>query len=181
VTGDEDRLREVTSIAAAHAATALAKLFDCVVMIDPPSCRRVGLRELASVWIPPEQWVAGVFADLSGAARGLIGLVLSRDMVERVLERLYGDDAPMEFDDRARSALCEIGNIAVSAAAGAIGELEGGIVLPGVPRLGYDMASAVLLEALHTELERLPVYVAETDLVDRDHVLRLRFLWIPAA
>jgi chemotaxis protein CheY-P-specific phosphatase CheC len=175
----EDRLREVTSIAAAHAATALAKLFDCVVLIDPPRSRRVGLRELASVWVPPEQWVAGVFADLEGRVRGTVGLVLSRDMVDRVLERLYGDDAPTEFDARARSALAEIGNIAVSAAAGAMGELEGGVVLPGVPRVGYDMASAVLLEALHTELDRLPVYVAETDLVDRDSVLRLRFLWMP--
>ncbi len=176
----EDRLREVTSIAAGHAATALAKLFECVVMIAPPRCRRVGLRELASVWIPPEQWVAGVFADLSGCARGLVGLVLSRDMVDRVLERLYGDEAPTEFDARARSALAEIGNIAVSAAAGAIGELEGGVAIPGVPRVGCDMASAVLVEALHAELDRLPVYVAETDLVDRDSVLRLRFLWIPA-
>jgi chemotaxis protein CheY-P-specific phosphatase CheC len=180
MSGDEDRLREVTSIAAAHAATALAKLFDCVVMIDPPRSRRVGLADLASVWVPPEQWVAGVFADLSGRVSGTVGLVLSRDMVERVLERLYGEDAPTDFDARARSALAEIGNIAVSAAAGAIGELEGGLVLPGVPRVGYDMASAVLLEALHAELDRLPVYLAETDLVDRDSVLRLRFLWMPA-
>jgi chemotaxis protein CheY-P-specific phosphatase CheC len=181
VSGDEDRLRETTSIAASHAATALAKLFDCVVLIDPPRCRRVGLAELSSIWLPPEQSVAGVFTDLTGAANGTIGLVLSRDMLDRVLERLYGDDAPVEFDARARSALCELGNIAVSAAAGALGALEGGVVIPGVPRAGYDMASAVVLEALHAELERLPVYVAETDLVDRDSVLRLRFLWIPGA
>jgi chemotaxis protein CheC len=180
VTRDEDRLREVTSIAAAHAANALAKLFDCVVLIDPPRCRQIGLADLPTCAFEPDAWVAGVFTDLSGKVSGELGIVLEQRVVWRVMELLFGDDAPTEFDARARSALAEVGNIAVSAAAGAIGDLEGGVVIPSVPRVGYDMAGALLVTALHPRLSRLPACLAETDLVDRNRVLRLRFLWIPA-
>ncbi len=180
MTREEDRLREATSIAAARAADALAKLFDCVVLIDPPRCREIGLADLPGCAFPPDAWVAGVFTDLSGKVSGELAIVLEQEVIWRVLELLFGDDAPTSFDERARSALAEVGNIAVSAAAGAIGELEGGVVIPSVPRVGYDMAGALLVSSLHPRLSRLPACLAETDLVDRQRVLRLRFLWIPA-
>jgi chemotaxis protein CheC len=176
----EDRLREVTSIGAAHAASALAKLFDRVVMIEPPRCRKLDVADIASAIFRPEEWVAGVFVEVTGAVRGRMGILLSQDVVEDVLERL-GVGLADGLDERARSALGELGNIATSAAVTAMAELEGGIVLPSTPWVGYDTAGALLIEALHPYLERLPAYLAETELADRDRVLPLRFLWIPEA
>jgi chemotaxis protein CheC len=178
VTQPEDRLREVTSIGAAHAASALAKLFDRVVLIEPPRCRKLDLEDLAQSIFHPEEWVAGVFVEVTGTLSGRMGILLSQDVVEHVLDRL-GVGLLDGFDERARSALGELGNIAASAAVTAMGELEGGMVLPSVPWVGYDMAGALLIEAIHPDLQRLPAYLAETELADRDRVLRIRFLWIP--
>lgn len=195
MTPAEERLREVTALGAAHGAAALAKLFDRVVAIDPPRCRMVGVAELAQSVFEPEEWVAGVFVHVSGSVRGRMGLVLSRDVLREILEHLEIADTG-EFDDRVRSVVAELGNIAVSAAAGALGELEGGVAMPSVPFVGYDMAGALLVEALHPSLYRRPAFVAETDLgrlesreTDRgesdrgesDPRLHLRFLWVPEA
>lgn len=174
----EDRLCELCSIGAAHAADALAKLFDRVVMIEPPHSRKVEVEDLAGCVFDPEEWIAGVFVEVTGGVRGQMGVAFSRETLEEVLERL-GVSWEGEFDARIESVVAELGNIAVSAATSALGELAGGITLPSVPWVGFDMAGALLVEALHPHLHRLPAYIAETELWDRDQRLQLRFLWVP--
>ncbi len=178
MTSADDRLRDVTTIGAAHAAAAVAKLLDEVAPSEPPCCRKVDVAELAGSVFEPDELVAGVFVEVTGSVRGRMGLVLSRDVLGEVLERLAIPETG-EFDARVRSVVGELGNIAVSAAAGALGELEGGVAIPSVPWVGYDMAGALLLEALHPSLYRSAAYVAETELGEGERRLRLRFLWVP--
>jgi chemotaxis protein CheC len=178
VTSAEDRLRDVTTLGAAHAASAVAKLLDLVDPSEPPRCCRVNVADLAESVFEPEELVAGVFVDVTGSVRGRMGLVLSRDVLREVLER-FAIPETGEFDARVQSVVGELGNIAVSAGAGALGELEGGVAIPSVPWVGYDMAGALLLEAFHPSLYRSAAYVAETEFGGGERSLRLRFLWVP--
>jgi chemotaxis protein CheC len=179
MSSQRERLREYASISAGHAATALAGVFDRVVLMEPPSCRWVDLRELACSVFRPDEWIAGVFADLTGPTRGQVGMLLERKVVLEVLRRMVGTEPEAELDAMQGSALAELGNIALSAAAGALGVLHDGVVVPTVPRVGYDMAGALLVEAVHPRIARLPAYLAEAALADRIGELRAHFVWIP--
>ena len=64
--------------------------------------------------------MTAVLAQLEGKADGLAGLILRRDLLEWILRRLIGDGDVKTLSERALSALCEVGNIAVSAAANAL-------------------------------------------------------------
>ena len=57
--------------------------------------------------------------------------------------------------------------------------LEGGLVLPSVPRLSYHEGSGAmpLEDACMGTFETGCVY--ETELIERDGPLRVRFLWVP--
>ena len=175
----QDPLCEAASIGAAHAASALARLFDRLVPVEPPHCQKLWLSELAENVFQPDEWIAGVFADLSGRVNGEAAILLSRDVFEEAVAQILGVTPPPPFDERAHSALGEIGNIVLSAAAGAFGELEGGVVLPSVPRVGYDEARKLLIDAVPPELHELPAYLAEIEIVDQERAMRVRFVWIP--
>ncbi len=120
-----------------------------------------------------------VFSDLHGALVGQAGLLLSFEASDHLLSCLIGSCADAPFNEREQSALRELGNIAISAAAGAFSMLEGGLVLPSVPRLAYHEGSGAmpLEDACVGGFETGIVY--ETELIERDGPLRIRFLWVP--
>ncbi len=175
----KDRAREFASIGGGHAANALAKLLECTVMMDPPRCWPVEVPDLSSSFTPRRDWGVSVFVDIVGATTGQAGIVLTSGAVEEVLTRLMGDDHVGDLDERACSALSEVGNIALSAAASAFGDLVGGVVVPSVPRLGFDMDESFQMEGLRRALHPEPAYLAETELAERDGMIRVRFVWIP--
>ncbi len=177
---DEDRLAELPSIGAGHAANALSVLLDRTLLMAPPRCRKIKKGEAVSSLFAAEDRVVAVFSDLNGALTGQAGLLLSFEASDHLLSCLIGSCGDAPFNEREQSALRELGNIAISAAAGAFSMLEGGLVLPTVPRLAYH-------EGLHTmPLEDACVglgidtgCIYETELIERDGPLRIRFLWVP--
>ncbi len=175
---EEDRLAEITNISAGHVATVLGRLLDRTIFMDPPIVRRIPAEGGPLDLLAVEERGAVIYADLAGVRPGQAALVLPADVVDAIVERLIGkkleDD---ELDERARSALCEMGNIAISAAANALSDLEGGVVIPSLPRLELCAETS---PALTGRAGREPTYVVEAELFERDGGLRLRFLWIPA-
>jgi chemotaxis protein CheC len=180
VTKTEDRYCELASIGAGHAASSLAKLFDCTVLMEPSRCFRMDVGHLPESMLYQQEWTAAIFVDLSGAVSGQAGLVLSEAVMNQIIERLANEDPRCGITERGRSALKELGNIALSAAAGALGDMLGGIVVPSVPRLGFEMCEALLLDEIGPAMEQRPAFLAETQLAERDGPLRIRFIWIPA-
>ena len=78
---------------------------------------------------------------------------------------------------RRRSALQEVGNIVISAAAGGLASRSGGVVIPSVPRLRYARSGGLPLED-GLEADRRLTYVLETELIEPNGNLRLRLLWM---
>ena len=176
---DEDYLCEITNIIAGHAATVLARLLDCTLLLEPPECRRIpedaGPLDLLAV----EECGAVVYADLAGVCPGQAALVLPADVIAVLVERLMGKKPQdEELDDRQRSALCEMGNIAISAAANALGDLEGGVVIPSLPRLDLCAETA---PALTGRAGKEPTHVVYAEIYEREGGVQIRFLWVPAA
>lgn len=173
------RMREYASIGAGHAATAIARLVQRVVIMRPARCRRLELAEIAASLYPPDTCIAAVFVDLGGKAGGQAGLLIEREAVGSLLRELVGSELRATLDPLQLSALSELGNIALSAAASAWADLQSSTVLPSVPWVGFDMAGALLLEAVHEHLHEVPIWLMDATLEDRESRLGARFLWVP--
>lgn len=173
----EERCLEFASIGAHQAAMALAKMCGSAPREEPPRCWWVEVSGLMESGQDIQDGGAVIFVDLTGAVTGQAGLLLSRAVVDEILLRLVGSDPLAAIDERGRSALSETGNIALSAVASALGELQAGIVMPTVPRLCLDVSQLLELGQLRPPSSTARVYVAETTL--EDHRLKLRLLLIP--
>ena len=179
---DDDRLSELTSIGAGHAANALSVLLNRTLLMAPPRCRKIKKGEAFFSLFPAKERVVAVFSDLHGALSGQAGLLLSFEASDSLLSCLIGSCGNIPFNEREQSALRELGNIAISAAAGAFSMLEGGLVLPSVPRLSYHEGSGgTPLEDTCVGLGTDSGTIYETELIERDGPLRIRFLWAPRA
>lgn len=115
-----------------------------------------------------------VSAELSGVVTGSAGIGLPDEAADVLLRHLLRRETG-RIDAQARSALSEAGNIAVSAAAGALGHLAGGVVVPSVPELSNALPRAGA--AGHGD----QAYVMHLEIGDGDDRVALPFFWIPAA
>ena len=167
--------------AAVHAIGALARLMDCGEPKELPTLRQLSVAELVDEAGSAHGGVA-VFADLMGAVCGQAGLLLSGQAAGELLLELLGERPEGELPEPAASALCEAGNIAVSAASGALGHLVGGVVIPSVPRLGGGIAEVLNPDGAPPAGEPDPrhAYLVESQLGDPDSGLVIVFVWIPA-
>ena len=161
--------------AAVHAGHSVARLVELSEPKDRPRCEEVAPECLAQSFFPEGGQGVTVAADLAGAVEGLAGLACSAEAIPELNRRLLGADHTGELDDPALSALAELGNIAVSAAAGALGHLAGGIVVPSVPLLSAGLPPALRSAATAPAT----TYVVSLVLGDELETLRLQFFWAP--
>jgi chemotaxis protein CheC len=170
---DLDRMRELASIGAGHAANALAHLTGRTCEMGVPTLRYSDGQPAAA------RGLTGVLFECEGGPGGVLALLFPTDTCLRLLAQLLGEEAGELRSPASRSALCEVGNILASHAASALGELLGVTVLPSVPRLALedgDTALAALLERRGAEASPLCL---ESTLRDRARELDALFVYAP--
>ncbi len=171
-----DAIKEVASIGACHAATALSEMIQKRVMVQVPQLRLCLLEEISVLLGPPELPITGVLISFSGSLEGRSVMALpfeySRLLVDRLLQRERG--TTQEFGELESSALKEAGNILVSSYMNALADFLGVTVMPSPPDLAIDMAGAVLLATLlDYGKSQEPVIVIENELrfIEADDVI----------
>ena len=179
-----DTLKEVSNVGMGHAATALSRMLNARVRLRVPRIAMVDIGAIPVLVGGAEAEVAGISLAINGPARGTLLLVFPAASARSLLTRLVGDrDPAAPLDEMGASALKEIGNILASAYLSALGELLGMPLMPSVPLLAWDMAGAVLDQAL-IELGRTgdqallveTVFLGEKPLPE---VIRGHFLILP--
>jgi chemotaxis protein CheC len=172
---DIDRVRELVSIGAGHAATALAGLTGRTCEMGVPTVRLPGGAPLAA-----ESDLAGVLFELQGGTGGVLALLFPFASCERLLDHLLGPGHAAKDDDpAAQSALREVGNILASHAANAVGEMLGTPVLPSIPMLALEDAPAALANLLALRHGAEPPLRVEAEICDREHELRGILVLVP--
>jgi hypothetical protein len=126
---------------------------------------------------PGDEPLAALWAQLDGGAGARAALLLPQGVLERVVAALVGDPHAKALDERGRSALCELGNIAISAVANALSERAGETVLPSVPRLLFASAARCAAELCSGAGRSASTWLVEAPLVRDGEQLRLLFLW----
>jgi chemotaxis protein CheY-P-specific phosphatase CheC len=175
----ETKHAELTGLCAKSAASALALMLGATVRSAASRAWTLDEGLLPAELFAPGERVTAVLAELDGKADGLAGLILRRDLLQWVLGRLIGDRDVKTLDERALSALCEVGNIAVSAAANALSAVARGAVLPSVPRLGFEKEAIHVLGEVCGDLEGRTAYLVEVELATSEGARNLLFVWVP--
>ena len=163
-----DRARELASIGAGHAASALAGITGRTCEMRVPSVQSASL---------PESDLTGVLFELTGGTGGVLALFFPVATRDRLLEHLLGSSE--RATTRAHSALCEVGNILASHAVNAVGEMVGETMLPSPPRLALTDAPAALANLLALRHGEEPGLRIQTEIFDRAGELRGIFVFVP--
>ncbi len=141
-----DTLKEIGSIGAGNAATALSSLIGKQIRIKDPEVRIMGYNETIE-WIGgPEEITAGVLVKMSGQINGIMLSVQQIEFVNLILESMLGKGVEDYFGlhEMETSALIEVGNILISTFINAISSLAGVQIELTVPAFTVDMQGAIM-------------------------------------
>jgi chemotaxis protein CheC len=179
-----DALKEVANIGAGHAATALSQLTDRRIMISVPEITVTDIDGLSELLLVSDEVVAAVLMHMLGDLTGRTLLMFPDDnarlLCDLLLKREPG--ATVEFGELERSSLKEAGNILGGAYMNALSDFMGMMLLPSVPSLAIDVATAVVTTAhLSFGRDRDYVFCVETDFhfEEADRKLKGHFLLLP--
>lgn len=175
-----DRVRELASIGAGHAANALAQLTGRTCEMQVPTVR---LREAGGTAAPSagahERGMTGVLFEVEGGPGGVLALLFTAATCDLLLAHLLGGEQRELRSPAAQSALCEVGNILASHAANAVGETLGVTMQPSVPLLALDDARPALAALLARREPERPALRIESEICDRAHELCGVFVFLP--
>ncbi|MEE8358243.1 MAG: chemotaxis protein CheC [Candidatus Hydrothermarchaeales archaeon] len=148
-----DSLKEVGSIGASHAATALSKMANRRIDISVPGLKLIPIEKFLEEVGGSESLVAGIYAkvqgDLCGGMLSVFPMKAALTLVDILMERPLGSSETLSEMDS--SALIEVGNILTSTFIGAMSDFLDLNIFPTPPGLACDMAGS-LLEFLVIEM-----------------------------
>jgi len=145
-----DAIREIGSIGAGNAATAMSALLGCQVKIDVPKAELVSIYELASYYDDPDSIYTAVFSSSITEDPFNFMLLVKESEVGKLVSLLISKQFGMEMDvasmpeDMLDSALGEIGNIMLGSFLNAVNGLLGVTSGMTTPAVTHDMLASIL-------------------------------------
>jgi len=152
-----EALREVSSIGAGHAATALSQMTGTTVLITVPEFDIVHITRIPKMIEHLEEPMAGLYMRVVGNGQGAILLSFRRRAALNLVNLMMGQlrDSAHHLSELEQSALREAGNIIAGAFLTAISNFLDVVLLPSVPRLAFDMGGALVQSLLvESKVER---------------------------
>jgi chemotaxis protein CheC len=141
-----DIIKELGTIGAGRAATALADLIDIKVDISVPQATVVPLENISSMLGPPENPFFVLDIHLAGDIAGRIFLLFSPDDTKIITGMLLKKQPEeIKFDDpMVQSSLMECSNILSGSYITVLAEMTGLNIIFSTPSLAMDMLGAIL-------------------------------------
>lgn len=140
-----DMLKEIGSIGAGNAATALSATITEKITISIPEVKILDYNDAISYIGAPEMLVVGELVKLSGEIDATILYLQKFDFVNLILKNTLSKtvESLEQLDEMDISALTEIGNIIISAYANAIASLTNIDIELSVPATAVDMLASM--------------------------------------
>ena len=163
-----DALREVESIGAGHAATALSQMTNRRIMISVPQITVSRLEDVAGLFGYPPPVVAAILLHMMGDLTGRTLLVFPEAAAKRLCDLLLR---------RTPGTTTECG-----AFMSALSSFMGMLLLPSVPSLLVDLSSAVITSAcldFGTEPDYVLCVETQFQVEAEAEALRGHFLLVP--
>ncbi len=179
-----DRVRELASIGAGHAATALGNLLDRPCRMRVPQVRVLPPSALDAPFVMSRSddqadSLSGVFFEIEGGLGGVLAMLFTPATRTLLVEQLVGKPRREVADAVAESALREFGNILVSHVASAMADTLGVAVIPSIPMLVDEGAPAVLATMVAPRQRDRAAVRIETEISDRMGEIRSVMVFVP--
>ena len=179
-----DRVRELTSIGAGHAANAFSTLVGRPFRMRVPTIRLLraeaaGSTLAATTRDDEERGMSGIFFEVEGGLGGVLALLFPEESRARILETLTGQPPDRVDAELAESALREVGNILISHVVNAIADTLGARILPSVPVLAMEDGFGALAELVATRVDSAAVLRVETEISDPEGCYRGVLVFVP--
>jgi len=141
-----DVFKELASIGAGNAVTALSKILKKKVSMSVPQVKLLDFKDVSAFIGGPENLIIGVLVNLSQDVTGMMMFLIetkcARSVISLIIGRRLSPDR--DFSELELSAMQEIGNILCSSYLGSLSSMTGQKIMPSVPQLAIDMAGAIL-------------------------------------
>jgi chemotaxis protein CheC len=141
-----DALKEIGSIGAGNATTALASMLNVEIIMEVPKPELMEASKISSSICPEEEIIVGIFTEVSNDITGSIMFLMQMDsahyLVNRMMNKSLDNEDP--FNDFELSAMKEIGNIIIGAYLSALSGMTRMTITPSIPYISVDMAAAIL-------------------------------------
>lgn len=177
-----DALKEIVSIGAGNAATALSQLLKQKVTIVVPKVNLASIDKAQDIFGPAETLVATVYLQLLGDASGVILLSFKKDDALRLADMLMGKEpgASKVLGEMGESALKESATILTGAYLAALSKLLKMRFLISSPAMAQDMAGAIVDNILiETSKEADYTLAIDTELEIINEKVTAYFFFIP--
>lgn len=177
----KDALKEVVTIGAGNAATALSQLVKKKVNITVPDVNLMPLDEVHSVFGSPESLVTSVYLQLLGDITGVILLSFEEDSATMLANLLLGkSDDDKSFDEMGKSSLKETTTIIAGAYLSAMSKFLKLSFLISNPSFVRDMAGAIVNNVLtETNKEADVAIIMQTEFEIADCKMTAYFFFVP--
>lgn len=141
-----DALRELGSIGAGHAATALSEVVGGAVAITVPEASIVPVTGLPDLFGGPEARMGVVLSRLLGDVRGSLLFIAPQESFVAMRDLMRGQSGgPVDLTQASEQGLAsQAGATLIAAYAGAIAEMAGVVMIPAPPAFAYDMLGGIL-------------------------------------
>ena len=140
-----DVLKEVGSIGAGNAATAISSTLNAKIRMTIPEVSILGYDEAIESLGGPEKIVAGVLVKMSGEIKGIMLHLTDIKFINKILKRfdlkILNDYS--EIQELESSAVCEISNIIISSYINAIAGLSNVSIKLSVPGIAVNMLGGI--------------------------------------
>jgi len=181
---DVDRVRELTSIGAGHAATAFARLVGRPCQMRVPAVRLLRAESAALPFVvnvrdDERQGMTGIFFEIEGGLGGIVAILFSPSSRDQVVEHLTGVPVQQSPPDLRQSALREFGNILASHVVSPMADALGVAILPSIPVLAMEDALEVLGSLIGLRQKGRPALRIETEICDRQKNFQSLLVFVP--
>ena len=141
-----DAIKEIASIGAGNAATALADILSDRVSMSVPILQITTIDDISTMLGGPENEVVGVLLSMTHDLDGMLMFIFEKQITLTLLRVLLSKriNSFEEIDEMDMSALMEIGNIIAGAYVTALATITDYDVRLSPPEIAIDMVGAIL-------------------------------------
>ncbi|OYT28107.1 hypothetical protein B6U98_05590 [Thermoplasmatales archaeon ex4572_165] len=142
----KDALQEMANIGAGNASTALSQMIQRKIQMGIPKAELINLEDVTN-HIEKEQEVVGIFLRISKELPSYVMLLIPKDsafsIADELLQRQH-DSSVEILSEIDKSSLSELGNVIMCAFFDSLSELFQMSLIPGPPKIAYDMPDAII-------------------------------------
>lgn len=177
-----DALKELGSIGAGNAATALSTMLRKRIDISVPEIGIYKVEEVPEKMGGPENIKIGIYFNITGDTSGSMLLMFEKEEGMKLVNMMLGQpfNKNRELDSVSKSAIEEIANILVGSYLSAFSQFTDMRLMQSIPAFAYDMCGSIIdMICIHLAEKTPHILMVKTEFLDKDDKISANLFFLP--